>query len=199
MITLTSPVKTWAHRVPALPKVVIMSVSTMGLFALDGLIPLAACLVGAGALVLTGGAVFARAMLGTLRVLVPFLVIVGVWHVLSNDVLGGLAIVTRLLAAFTLANFVTMTTPLTEMLGVMTRLLSPLRRIGVNTGAFEIAVPLALRSVPAIQDRAGRLSESWRARSLRRPGWKIILPLAGLALDDADQVAEALKARGGIR
>ena len=41
------------------------------------------------------------------------------------------------------------------------------------------------------------LRESWRARSPRRPGWRILLPATLAALDDADHVAEALRARGG--
>jgi len=35
------------------------------------------------------------------------------------------------------------------------------------------------------------------ARSRRRPGWQLVLPLSLAALDDADHVAEALRARGG--
>ncbi|PJE28084.1 ABC transporter permease, partial [Pseudooceanicola lipolyticus] len=42
------------------------------------------------------------------------------------------------------------------------------------------------------------LAESWRARSPRRPGLRTILPLAALAIDDAEHVAEALRARGGL-
>ena len=42
------------------------------------------------------------------------------------------------------------------------------------------------------------LSEAWRARSPRRTGWQIVMPLAALAIDDAEHVAEALRARGGV-
>ena len=42
------------------------------------------------------------------------------------------------------------------------------------------------------------LSLAWRARSRRRAGWRVIVPFMVLALDDADHVAEALRARGGI-
>jgi len=38
----------------------------------------------------------------------------------------------------------------------------------------------------------------WKARSRRGRNWRIILPFAKLALDDADHIAEALRARGGF-
>ena len=46
--------------------------------------------------------------------------------------------------------------------------------------------------------RATQISESWRARSPRRAGWRILPPITMAALDDADRLAEALRARGGI-
>ena len=33
----------------------------------------------------------------------------------------------------------------------------------------------------------------------RRAGWRIVAPLALMALDDAEHVAEALRARGGVQ
>ena len=41
------------------------------------------------------------------------------------------------------------------------------------------------------------LSVAFRARSDRRPGWRIAAPAVLAALDDAERVAEALRARGG--
>jgi biotin transport system permease protein len=54
-----------------------------------------------------------------------------------------------------------------------------------------------IRFIPVLSDRLSQISESWRARSPRRPGWRILTPATLAALDDADQVAEALRARGG--
>ena len=46
--------------------------------------------------------------------------------------------------------------------------------------------------------RSKSAASTWRARSPRRPGWQILMPVTLLAIDDAEHVAEALRARGGL-
>lgn len=198
MISLTSPVETWAHRVPAGAKLLALSVLTVALFLTDRPWTLAAALAGIVALYLSGGAAFLRQGLRHLRMLWPFLLLIALWHGLTGQVQAGLAIALRLLGTLALANFVTMTTRLTDMIGVLTMLLAPLRRAGLPTRAVELAIAMVLRFTPMLVENGARLAMSWRARSRRRPGWRIVMPMAALALDDADHVAEALRARGGI-
>lgn len=198
MISLTSPVETWAHGVPAGVKLAALSLATAGLFALDDPLTLGAAALAAAALTLSGGVVFARAALRALRILLPFLALIAVWHGLSGQPTAGLVIALRLLAALALANFVTMTTRLSDMVAVASVLLAPLRRFGLPTRALELSVALVVRFTPAIARKGGLLAEAWRARSPKRPGWQTIVPLAALAIDDAEHVAEALRARGGV-
>jgi biotin transport system permease protein len=60
-----------------------------------------------------------------------------------------------------------------------------------------LAVALVIRFIPVMQDRTEQISQSWRARSARRAGWRVLMPATLAALDDAEHVAEALRARGG--
>ena len=198
MISLTSPVETWAHRVPAGVKLAALSLATVGLFMLDDPAWLALALAGVVALILTGGLRFARAAARSLRILVPFLLLIAVWHGLTGQLAEGLAVALRLMAALSLANFVTMTTRLTDMVAVAGFLTTPFRRFGLSTRALELSVALVVRFTPAIARQGSLLSEAWRARSPRRTGWQIVMPLAALAIDDAEHVAEALRARGGL-
>ncbi len=117
---------------------------------------------------------------------------------MTGQIEAGVAVTMRLLTAVALANFVTMTTQLSDMIAVMSWLLTPLRRLGLSTRALELSVALVVRFAPVLAQKGGRLTESWRARSPRRAGWKIVTPLAALAIDDAEYVAEALRARGGM-
>lgn len=197
MISLASPVETWAHRIPARIKLVALSVLTGVLFLLDPA-GLAVALGTVAALYLTAGMTFAAQGLRHLRMLWPFLLLIAVWHGVTGQAQAGIAIALRLLAALALANFVTMTTRLTDMVAVLTWLLTPLRRVGLSTRAVELAIAMVLRFTPMLVENGSRLAMSWRARSRRRPGWRIVMPMAALALDDADHVAEALRARGGI-
>jgi biotin transport system permease protein len=104
----------------------------------------------------------------------------------------------RLAAAVGLANLVTMTTRLDDRTDVVLRLLSPLGRLGIRTAPIGFAMALVIRFTPVLFAKAGTLVDAWRARSPRRPGWQILMPITLLAIDDAEHVAEALRARGGL-
>lgn len=197
MISLTSPVETWAHRIPAGAKLLALSIATLALFLLEPFM-LAMATLAVAVLYLSAGLTFAAQGLRHLRMLWPFLLLIAVWHGVTGQAQAGAATALRLLAALALANFVTMTTRLTDMIAIMTWLLAPLRRLGLSTRAVELAIAMVLRFTPMLVENGQRLAMSWRARSRRRPGWRIVMPMAALALDDADHVAEALRARGGI-
>ncbi len=197
MISLTSPVETRAHRWPAGLKLGALCLVSTGLFLIGGIGAHLLALVGVLALYAAPGRAFLRAGLRGLRVLLPFVAILLVWHAVTGDLRQGLLITLRMVTLVALANLVTMTTPLDDMVALVHRLTAPLRRLGIRTGALEIAIPLVIRFTPVLVQRAETLAEAWRARSRRRPGWRLVLPLTLQALDDADHVGEALRARGG--
>lgn len=171
----------------------------MGLFASDSLtfhlMAFALCLL----VYALPGRVFLVSGLRKLRILWPFLGVIVIWHGLTGTPEQGTVIALRLLTAVGLANLVTMTTRLSDMTDVVTYLLAPARGLGLSTRSLELGIALVVRFAPALGQKGGQLAQSWRARSFRRISWRIILPMAVLALDDAEHVAEALKARGGLQ
>lgn len=196
MLTLTSPVETWAHRCPAGLKLAVLAVATTGLFLMNAPAPLAGALGATAALYLTGGGQFARAGLRQLMPLWPFVAIVAVWHLWTGDATGGAVILLRMVTAVALANFATMTTRLSDMLAVFERLARPLAPI-LPPRRLALAFALVIRFIPVMLDRMGQIRQSWTARSPRPPRWRVMVPATLAALDDADRVAEALRARGG--
>jgi biotin transport system permease protein len=197
MLTLTSPVEIWAHRLPAGVKLAMLAVATTGLFAMSAPAPLAAALLATAALYATGGARFALTGLGLLRPLWPFILIVALWHLWTAELSAGAAILLRMVCAVALANFVTMTTRLSDMLEVFQGLARPFRAIGLSPRSLALAVALTIRFIPVMLERMTQIGESWSARSPRRPRWRVLVPATLAALDDADRAAEALRARGG--
>ncbi len=198
MISLTSPVETRAHGWPAGLKLGLLCGATMVLFAVTGmgwhLLFLALCL----GLYALPGILFLRTGLARLWVLWPFVVLIILWHLVTGAAAQGMVIALRMVTAVGLANLVTMTTPLGDMMGVARWLSAPLRWAGINTRGIEIALALVVRFVPVLADNGAMLAMAWRARAARRVGWRVVTPLAALALDDAEHVAEALRARGGL-
>ena len=197
MISLTSPVETRAHRWPAAVKLVLLCAATVVLFLRADLAFHLAAFAGAVTLYLLPGTAFAMAGLRPLLRLWPFIALVGVWHLAIGAPLAGAVIVLRLLTAVALANLVTMTTTLSQMIAVVMALTAPLARLGANTRALALGIALVVRFTPTLADKGTALTLAWRARSARRPGWRIVMPFTVLAIDDAEQVAEALRARGG--
>ncbi len=196
MLTLTSPVETWAHRLPAAGKLAALAAGTTVLFVVDASWILAVALAAAGALYLSGGMRFAAAGLRQLYPLWPFVVIVVLWHLWTAEVAAGIAILLRMVTAVALANFLTMTTRLSDMLVVFERLARPLSPV-LPPRRLALAFALVIRFIPVMLDRMGLIRQSWSARSPRPSRWRVMVPATLAALDDADRVAEALRARGG--
>jgi biotin transport system permease protein len=197
MLTLTSPIEIWAHRVPAGAKLLLLAFGTAGLFALSAPFPLALAAGAVAVLVVSGGRAFAGESLRMLRPLWPFLLIVTLWHLLTRDLSGGAVVLLRMAAAVAAANFVTMTTRLSDMLAVIERLLSPLRALGLRPRPLALALALVIRFIPVMLTRIEAITLAFRARSPRRASWRVVMPVTLAALDDADHVADALRARGG--
>ena len=196
MLTLTSPVKTWAHSLPAAGKLAALALATTALFLVDAPWVLTAAGAAVAGLYLSAGPGFARTGLRQLSPLWPFVVIVGLWHFWTGDVAGGVAILLRMVTAVALANFVTMTTRLSDMLAVFERLARPISPI-LPPRRLALAFALVIRFIPVMLDRMALIRQSWSARSPRSPRWRVMVPATLAALEDADRVAEALRARGG--
>ncbi|MEX3316490.1 energy-coupling factor transporter transmembrane protein EcfT [Sulfitobacter sp. PS-8MA] len=198
MISLTSPVETRAHGWPAGAKLGALCVATLLLFAVEAPGWQIAFCLGMVLLYALPGRAFLRVGLGRLRMLWPFVALILLWHLLTDDARAGLVIALRMVTAVGLANLVTMTTKLSDMMAVVRWLATPLRRFGLGTRSLELAVALVVRFTPVLAAKGQMLSLAWRARSRRRPGRRIIMPFTVLAIDDAEHVAEALRARGGL-
>jgi len=198
MISLSSPVKTRAHDWPAGMKLAGLCAATIVLFFIENLAVHAGILVAVTGVYLSAGALFFMAGLRQLRVLWPFVVIVAIWHIWTGETQQGAVILLRLLSALALANLVTMTTRLSDMIDVVRLLTRPLAKLGLNPAALDMAIALVIRLTPVLAQKGSNLTQAWRARSPRKPSWRILLPFTVLALDDADHVAQALRARGGF-
>lgn len=192
MLTLTSAHRTWAHSLHAGGKLAVLCAVTVVLFAISSVPALLIAALLIAALPLSCGAEFARQSLRALRPLWPFILIVALWHDPNWQ-----SIILRMICAVALANFVTMTTRLSDMITTLETITRPLSPI-LPPQRLALAIALMIRFLPVLMQEADQIALAWRARSPRRPRWHMFVPLTLAALDDADQVAEAIRARGGI-
>ena len=198
MLTLTSPIETPLHRLPAGLKLAALCLATILLFHIGDPKALTAILLVVAVIYLGCGWASFRQGVRMLRPLVPFIIVIAVWHLWIADLRGGLLIALRFTSAVAIANLVTMTTRLSDMIAVIERIAQPLARVGLKPRTLALAMALAVRFIPVLGQKAEQIGMAWKARSARRSHWRIMVPLVLAVLDDAEHVAEALRARGGI-
>ncbi len=197
MLTLTSPVNTPYDRLPAGAKLAALVITSSLVFWINSPWILILALAGVTGLYLGSGVRLLAFGLRLLWPLWPFALMIAGWHVWRDTPDLGVVVLVRMAIAVMLANLVTMTTRLDDMIAVITRLAAPLAAIGLPPRRFALAVALAIRFIPDLMQAADRLSLAWRARSAGRAHHRLIAPLTLAAIDTADHVAEALRARGG--
>lgn len=187
--------RTWLHALPAGVKLVGLVTSSLVLLGLGDY----RILLGVLALVALLYVNFGRdgwMRLLALRPLLPLLLIVGALQGYSAGWEAGAAVVLRLVAMVLLADLVTMST---TMSALMEAIEPPLRALGprlVNPKKVSLAVALVLRFVPVLMTRWQARREAWQARSNRRVPLRLVAAFVAETLQLADQVAEALDARG---
>lgn len=195
MLTLTSERRTALHGWPAGVKLAGMAAFTLALFALPG-VAVPAVALGLVTLAALGLGLWPE-WLRLFRALGWMALVIFLWHAATGTAWQGLGVVLRMGAAFGAANLVTLTTRLTEMQAVFLWLARPLSPL-VRPRTLALAMALVIRFVPVLSLKAETLSQAWAARSARRIGWPLVFAITLAALDDAEQVAEALRARGGL-
>ncbi|PCD77380.1 energy-coupling factor transporter transmembrane component T family protein [Pseudothioclava arenosa] len=198
MLSLALPGASWAHRLPVGVKLAGLAVVMVGAMQLRDPWVIALALVGLVGLYASLGRAGLAAGLRAARSLFWIVAVILLWHLVTDQARLGLTLGLRVFLMVGLANFVTLTTPLPELIALIEWLAQPLSRLGLSPRLPALSVALMVRFIPILQGRFGQLGLAWRARSRRRPGSRLLAPLSFSLLDDAEHLAEALRARGGL-
>lgn len=199
MLTLTSPVNTPYHRIPVGYKMLALLGLTLVSFQTRvWWVQASFAAVVLGLYVLPWRWVFLKAGMRQILRLWPFVVALVLWHFWTQTLQTGSVVVLRMVALVALANLVTMTTPITGIMLWLKRVLQPLQKVGLPVSSFTVAVALFLRFLPSLLERVAILKKSWRSRSQKSSRFRMVVPVTLWVLDDAEQVARALRARGGV-
>ncbi|MGX1805255.1 energy-coupling factor transporter transmembrane component T family protein [Nocardia sp. NPDC055321] len=194
MLSLFHDARTPVHTVPAGAKLLVLAVAGTGLFFVRSIPWLGVALavtLGLYALARIPWAGTARQALGAAPVLA--LIMLAQWLCVDGHsaVLVGL----RLLTLILLANLVTLTTRTSAIIDTIERLLGPLRPLGVRPDRVGLLVAMTIRFIPVIREQAELVRSAQRARGIER-STVFLIPLLIRTLRMADQVGEALDARG---
>lgn len=134
--------------------------------------------------------------LAAMRGLLLMLLVIGIIQTIAIGWEAGLTAVTRLLVMILLADLVTLSTTMQDMMAALQPLLRPFRRWGVDPHRVSLAVALVLRFIPYLVANWRARDEAYRARTGKSGGWRIIAPFIIETMNLADKVTETLNARG---
>ncbi|RCW42892.1 biotin transport system permease protein [Halopolyspora algeriensis] len=137
-----------------------------------------------------------RRCLQLVRLLVPVLglVFAAQWWLVGFD--SAAVVCLRLLVTLGAANLFTLTTRVDDLVTAVERGLRPTRRFGVRPERLGLLVGLTLQAVAALSMIAGQTREAQRARSAERSLPAFAVPFLIRTLRHADELGEALAARG---
>jgi biotin transport system permease protein len=109
---------------------------------------------------------------------------------------AAVGIVGTLVLAVVAAGLLSLTTRVTDLLDVITRLLQPARAIGVDPDRVALLLALTIRAVPVIAGTLQEARDARRARGLERSTRALVTPVVVRTIRHADRVGDALAARG---
>lgn len=183
------------HRCPAGLKLVLLLVFSTALVVVRS--P-AAVVVAAGVVAgcLLLARIPARLAWQQVRPLRWFVVVLVPFQWWSAGGRAAVVVVGTLVVTVLTASVVTLTTRLSAMLDVIEQALQPLRRLGFDPARASLVLALTIRAVPVLLSSAGQVHDARRARGLERSPRALVVPLVLRTLRHADQLGEALVARG---
>lgn len=183
------------HRTPAGPKFLALLVLAALVLVLSS--PL--WLGGLGTLVAAGYAVArvpARRCLFLLRSLTVLVVFVFAlqWWLLGAA--SALLICLRIVCALGAAHLFTLTTRVDDVVSAIERGAHPLRRFGVRPERLGLLVGLTLQAIAVLSSTAAQVREAAKARGAERSPTAFAVPFLVRTIRHADELGEALAARG---
>lgn len=183
------------HRMPASAKLALIAAGSVALVVWRGALALsvAAAVVLVGYVAARIPARVAWTQLRPLRRVVLVLAAAQLW--LAGWRLA-LAVVAALVVLVAAAALLTLTTRVSALVDTFVRLAQPLRRVGVDPDRIGLLAALTVRTVPVIAGIRDEVDQARRARGLERSPRALLVPLVVRTVRHADQLGEALVARG---
>ena len=197
MISLYRHQISWLHKVPTGLKIAALLLTSMVLFPIQQSWIQMAILVVVMLLYasLGHGGLHQMTVVRPLRWLLLAIFLLQWWTV---DINAALTLVARMISMILLANLVTLSTRMEDMIETIRPCFIPLRIFRVNPNRIAFAISLFIRFVPVLMTTMNALTDAWTARGGGLQRWKLIIPMMLTTLKMSDTVADAIAARGGI-
>lgn len=194
-IALYLPGATPLHRLSAGAKVAGLLAASLALFLVPSPGFAVATIPAALALYVSTGATLRR-LVADMRGPALLIGFVFLFQLLFGSAEDAMLVAARFSTLILLAAAVTLTTPVSAMADLVEWLLAPLARFGLRPDKVGLAIALAIRFVPLIAEEYREIREAQAARGLGRNPLALVVPLLIRTFKAADELADAIEARG---
>lgn len=196
MFATYQPGHSLLHRLPAGLKILLVCalILAVSLAVRDAWHVLPA--LGFAAALYAIGRIRPRAAWDQVRPVLPMLLAILVLQWIVADLDTALRVSGALLVAVAVAGLVALTTRVSDMLDAVTRAAQPLRRVGVSPDRVALVLVLTIRAIPLLARQLRQVTEARKARGLGMSIRALVVPTVLGALTTADQLGDALAARG---
>ncbi len=203
MLSLYISSPTWLHRTPVTLKLITLALTSILLVPASRFAwPLGVCVVLMMGF-LSIGAPGRRRLIWLIKTVGALVLVIGVIQflfLLQEDGLetaGHRALISalRLLGLLLLADLVSVTTPMADMLRAIRWLLAPLQVVGLSTKKLELSIGLMIRMVILLNQRREVVTQMMKVRTKKRVGIRMTAPLVRQLVLQTRQQADALHTR----
>lgn len=196
MGSLYSEHSTWLHRISPAAKLLLIALFSTLLFLIQTPALMVVCAVACMVLWLSLGKAthLVRHLLAS--VLIAALLISG-FHVWMHNYALAIVSPLRLVCASILGVALTVSTHPTDLLQLLEAILAPLSKFGFPAQRFALQLALMMRFIEHFFVQWKRLDDSYRLRTGKAGGLRLLAPLIIQMLQTAKRVADALFVRLG--
>jgi biotin transport system permease protein len=183
------------HRVPAPYKLLLCAGLSAGLIFIPSVWGMAVATATVAALYALARLPL-RTVLAALRPVAIAAVIIFALHAAFSDWHSAALVVLRLVALVLLSTLVSLTTPFSDMLEVLSGAARPFARFGVSPPNVALAVALTIRFIPTLLHDMQEIQRARIARGAKRMSFFALGPLIVKILSMTNALGNAIAARG---
>jgi biotin transport system permease protein len=183
------------HGIPAGVKILILLAGGTAVFLIHDFYTVVGVLIGIVALYFVAR-IPLTILLAQIRPVFWIFLLVFLFQLFTRDAVFASMVVTRFCALLLLASLVTLTTPVSAMIEAIEKGIGWLRWFGINPAKISLGLSLALRFIPVVAKITSEVREAQRVRGLEWSVIAIALPVIIRTLKMADDIANAIDARG---
>jgi len=196
MLSVHRPGTGALHRLPAGPKMLLLALVALGVALLPTTSWAAAVAAGVVIAAYAVSGLGARELGRQMWALRWVVAVTAAGQLIFLGVEPAIANTARVSAALLVAALLPLTTRAEAMLDALERGFGPLRRFGVDAERAALLLAVTITTIPVLARLAAEVREAQRARGVRPSLRAAIVPFVVVSLRHADQLGEALAARG---